>query len=67
MNGTGPVKCSRDIVLTPDVALGSVESDEFDVVVLPGGLGGAEAFAASNLVKAALQKQEQAGRIIAAM
>lgn len=61
------MKCSRDVVVVPDVALEEVAQKDFDVVVLPGGLGGAEAFAASNEVKALLQKQEQSGRLIAAM
>lgn len=39
----------------------------FDVVVLPGGLGGAKALADSKAVGDLLQKQEKAGRICAAI
>lgn len=39
----------------------------FDVVVLPGGLGGAKALADSKAVGEILQKQEKSGRICAAI
>lgn len=39
----------------------------FDVVVLPGGLGGAKALADSKAVGDLLQKQEKSGRICAAI
>jgi len=38
----GPVTCSRGVVVAPDVELGAVAEDEFDVVVLPGGTAGAD-------------------------
>lgn len=67
MNGTGAVTCSRDVRIVPDVALADVAAAAFEVVVLPGGLGGANAFAASNAVKDILQRQEASGKLIAAM
>lgn len=33
LDGTEPVKCSRDVVIVPDVALSSVDKDSFDVIV----------------------------------
>ena len=46
LEGTDPVKCSRNVVLVPDTSLDSVMSREFDVVVFPGGAGGAKNLAA---------------------
>lgn len=87
LDGTGPVKCSRDVVISPDVALSSIDKDSFDVMVdncvvffysrllsillfpkvLPGGLGGAKALAASELVGDLLRNQEANGKLIAAI
>lgn len=33
LDGTDPVKCSRDVVIVPDVALASIDKDSFDVIV----------------------------------
>lgn len=41
--------------------------DKFDVVVLPGGLGGSKAMADSPLVGEILKRQEKEGRLIAAI
>lgn len=38
----GSVACSRGTVLVPDTTLDSVEGDRFDMIVLPGGLPGAD-------------------------
>lgn len=65
LNGTDPVKCSRDVVVVPDVALSAIDKDSFDVIVLPGGLGGAKALAESSLVGDLLKNQEKNGKLIA--
>lgn len=39
--GPGPVTCSRGVVLVPDVGLDAAQHEEFDLIVLPGGAGGA--------------------------
>ena len=39
---TGPVKASRGVTLMPDVDLDQVMDQSFDMMVLPGGLVGAE-------------------------
>ncbi|MBI5135871.1 MAG: DJ-1/PfpI family protein [Nitrospirae bacterium] len=36
----GPIKGSRGVIITPDTALHRIMEDEFDMVVLPGGLPG---------------------------
>ena len=38
----GPVKASRGVVLLPDTTLDAVLAEEFDMIVLPGGLPGAD-------------------------
>ncbi|MET0029309.1 MAG: DJ-1/PfpI family protein, partial [Candidatus Thiodiazotropha sp.] len=37
-----PVKASRGITLVPDTTLDQVMDEEFDMIVLPGGLPGAD-------------------------
>lgn len=49
------------------MALSDVEKNTYDVVVIPGGLGGAKACAESKLVGEILQQQEKAGRLCAAI
>ena len=66
IDGEGPVECSRGLRLVPDCALAAVH-DPFDLVVLPGGAGGAERLAASRAVGRLLVEQQQAGRPIAAI
>ena len=64
--GPEPVRCSRGLVLVPDIGLDSVVG-EFEMVVLPGGIGGTEHLAASEAVGELLRKQRTAGREIAAI
>ncbi|XP_019637377.1 PREDICTED: protein deglycase DJ-1-like [Branchiostoma belcheri] len=66
--GTDPVKCSRDVVICPDTSLDEARKHgPYDVVVLPGGLGGAKNLAASAKVKEVLQEQEGKGKLVAAV
>ncbi|CAH1240700.1 PARK7 [Branchiostoma lanceolatum] len=66
--GTNPVKCSRDVVICPDTSLDEArKKGPYDVVVLPGGLGGAKNLAASPKVKEVLQEQEGKGSLVAAV
>ena len=39
--GEGPVRASRGVVVVPDVALADALTDDYDLVVLPGGMPGA--------------------------
>ena len=66
VDGIDPIRCSRGVVVTPDVALEDVEGD-FDVVVLPGGAEGAQRLAASAKVGDILRKQEKSGRLVGAI
>lgn len=40
--GNGPVKCSRNVVLMPDVDFDEALHKDYDVIVCPGGAKGAE-------------------------
>lgn len=55
-------------MIKPDVSLQDASSKgPFDVLVLPGGLGGAKTLASSKEVGELLKEQESAGRFIAAI
>ncbi len=66
VDGPDPVRCSRGVVISPDVALDSVNGD-FDVVVLPGGAEGAQRLARSVGVGEILRRQEESGRLVGAI
>lgn len=63
----GPVKASRGVVLVPDAELEAVRQREFDMIVLPGGAGGAERLAADPRIQALLREFAAAGRYTAAI
>ena len=67
LTGNEPVKCSRDIVIVPDTSLEDAKPNKYDVVILPGGLGGSKAMAESPLVGEILKQQESEGRVVAAI
>ncbi|MCW8332361.1 DJ-1/PfpI family protein [Vibrio sp. SCSIO 43135] len=58
---------SRSIVLTAECKLVDVADDEFDAVVLPGGVGGAETFRDSTLLVEIVKQQMYDGRLVAAI
>jgi protein DJ-1 len=66
LDGTNPVRCSRGVVITPDVALDEVNG-VFDVLVLPGGAEGAKRLAESGQVGVLLKDHELWGRMVAAI
>ena len=62
------ITCSRDVKITADATIKEALSlGPYDVVVLPGGLKGAQTLASSPTVKELLVQQEQRGGIIAAV
>ncbi|XP_066257609.1 protein dj-1beta isoform X2 [Euwallacea similis] len=62
------IKCSRNVNIKPDIGISEASSQgPYDVLVLPGGLGGAKAFTESQLVGELLKEQEKAGKWIAAI
>ncbi len=66
VDGADPIRCSRGVVITPDVALDSVGGD-FDIVVLPGGAEGAQRLAQSAKVGEILRRQEENNRWVGAI
>eukprot|EP00088_Acartia_fossae_P029469 TRINITY_DN3033_c0_g1_i5.p1 TRINITY_DN3033_c0_g1~~TRINITY_DN3033_c0_g1_i5.p1 ORF type:complete len:182 (+),score=61.63 TRINITY_DN3033_c0_g1_i5:57-602(+) len=67
LESADPVKCSRDVMIVPDKSLDDAAGDSYDVIILPGGAGGAKALAASDKVKSLLEAQDAAGKLIAAI
>ena len=63
----GPVTASRGVVLLPEIALDAVMDRDFDAVVLPGGLGGAQRLEADQRITALLRRQTEQGRYVAAI
>lgn len=66
VDGADPVRCSRGVLITPDVALDDIDRD-FDIVVLPGGAEGAQRLAESAKVGEVLRRQEKSGRLVGAI
>lgn len=64
---SGPVRSSHGVVLLPDQSLDAVLDQDFDLVVLPGGLPGADHLNQDPRVHALLRRQVEAGRKVAAI
>ncbi|MDQ2695801.1 MAG: DJ-1/PfpI family protein [Pseudomonadota bacterium] len=62
----GPVTASRRVTVVPDVGLNDVLAADFDMVVLPGGIG-AQRLEADERIARLLQRQQAAGRYAAAI
>ncbi|ESQ30091.1 hypothetical protein EUTSA_v10011492mg [Eutrema salsugineum] len=56
------VVASRKVKLVADVLLDEAEKNTYDLIVLPGGLGGAEAFASSEKLVDMLKKQAESNK-----
>ncbi|RKP13478.1 class I glutamine amidotransferase-like protein [Piptocephalis cylindrospora] len=67
--GSGPVTCSRQVVITPDASLESIKGglDAYEVLVLPGGGAVPTAFVASELVIGVIKEFAANSRLIAAI
>lgn len=63
----GPVRASRGTVLVPDATLEDALQNEFDMIVLPGGMPGSEHLKNDQRVIAALQKAAADGKYTAAI
>lgn len=63
----GPVTASRGTVLVPDTTLAAVAGQDFDLIVLPGGLPGADHLAADPLLRGLLQRQHERQGLTAAI
>ncbi len=63
----GPVTCSRGVVLVPDTTLDAVLGDEFDMMVLPGGLPGADHLNQDPRIIRLLRQMADRGKYTAAI
>ncbi len=63
----GPLRGSRGIVLLPDTTLDHMRSEDFDLVVLPGGQPGTDHLRADARVANLLQSMHRQGRYVAAI
>lgn len=66
-DGALEIVCSRGVRLLADARLVDVADEKFDVVVLPGGVKGAECFRDSTLLVATVQQTHNEGRLVAAI
>lgn len=63
----GPVRCSRDTVLVPDVELDAAMEEDFDMIVLPGGLPGSHHLDADARIHKLLARHKAEDRYAAAI
>lgn len=63
----GPVHASRGTVLLPDMSLDAMLQQEFDMIVLPGGMPGSEHLKNDVRIIALLQNMSAAGKYVAAI
>ncbi|MCG5538804.1 DJ-1 family glyoxalase III [Halorhodospira sp. 9622] len=64
---SGTVRASRGVQLVPDTDLDRVAEESFDLIVLPGGLGGAERLESDARIVRMLQAQNESDGWIAAI
>ena len=62
-----PVVASRGARLIPDTTMTAIKNDDFDVIVLPGGLPGADHLRDDENVQAVLKKQAAKNKFVAAI
>ena len=62
-----PVKCSRNTVIIPSTSLDKVLNDDFDLIVLPGGLPGADYLRDDRRIIELIQNQFEKNKLIAAI
>jgi 4-methyl-5(b-hydroxyethyl)-thiazole monophosphate biosynthesis len=60
----GTIEASRGVKLVPDTTWDQINPDEFDIILLPGGFGGTEAFMGHAGVQQALRDFNAAGKWI---
>ncbi|CAM2761183.1 DJ-1/PfpI family protein [Vibrio mytili] len=66
-DGSLTMKASRGVTLTADCKLVDIADDEFDVIVLSGGVGGAEVFRDSPVMLEILKQHIYDGKLVAAI
>ncbi|PHM27912.1 protein deglycase YajL [Xenorhabdus budapestensis] len=66
-NGALTLTCSRGVKIVADTPLFDVIDEDFDAVILPGGIKGAECFRDNLLVVEKIRTAQSQGKIIAAI
>ncbi|WP_025710644.1 protein deglycase YajL [Klebsiella sp. 10982] len=66
-DGSLTIVCSRGVKLLADAPLVEVADGDFDIIVLPGGIKGAECFRDSPLLVETVRQFHLSGRIVAAI
>lgn len=66
-DGQLTMKASRGVTLTADCKLVDIADDEFDAVILPGGVLGAETFRDSTVLVEIVRQQMYEGKLVAAI
>ena len=61
------ITASRGVSIVADTLLSDVIDQEFDLIVLPGGMGAAQAFRDSEMLAAKLKEQAAANKLYAAI
>ena len=61
------MKASRGVTLTADCKLVDIADNEFDAIILSGGVGGSEVFRDSTLLIEILRQQMYEGKLVAAI
>jgi 4-methyl-5(b-hydroxyethyl)-thiazole monophosphate biosynthesis len=64
---SGPVKASRGVTLVPDATLDEALASDYDMIVLPGGLPGADNLNNDPRIHEALKKSAAAGKPVGAI
>jgi 4-methyl-5(b-hydroxyethyl)-thiazole monophosphate biosynthesis len=63
----GPIVSARKVKVIPDTVIDKVRSDDFDMIVLPGGQPGSDNLNADNRVKELLKSFNQKGKLTGAI
>jgi 4-methyl-5(b-hydroxyethyl)-thiazole monophosphate biosynthesis len=66
-DGSLTIVCSRGVKLLADAPLVEVADGDYDIIVLPGGMKGAECFRDSPLLVETVRQFHLSGRIVAAI
>lgn len=62
-----PVRASRDNVIIPDTSIDQVMEQQFDLIVLPGGLPGADNLRNNENVQTLIKRQHKHNKLIGAI
>ncbi len=63
----GPVSSARNVMVIPDTVIDEISADEFDMIVLPGGLPGADNLNADERVRALIKDFHSKGKVTGAI